>query len=125
MKWITFYYMEPLVNKQQAIRNAQTLVANKQPVGVPALPIFNQAQYTLANTWIKPYINVPTKQMTPFTKGIFSQTLIPEPEASTQAVYGDLDSVVEAVLTDPNANIPSLLQQANAVGADAAIKAGT
>ncbi len=124
VKWIDFYYEQPLVNEKQAVRNAQTLAENKQPVGVPALPVFNQAQYDLANTWIKPYINVPIKQMTPFTKGIFSQTLIPEPEASTQSVYHALDAVVEDVLTNQNANIPSLLSQANA-SAQTAIKAGT
>jgi multiple sugar transport system substrate-binding protein len=124
VKWIDFYYEQPLVNEKQAVRNAQTLAENKQPVGVPALPVFNQAQYNLANTWIKPYINVPVKQMTPFTKGIFSQTLIPEPEASTQSVYHALDAVVEDVLTDQNANIPTLLSQANAA-AQSAIKAGT
>lgn len=123
MKWITFFYMEPLVNKQQAIRNAQTLVANKQPVGVPELPIFNQKQYDTAQGWIKPYINVPLSQLAPFNNGIFKENVIPEPEASTQAVYGDLDSVVEAVLTDPNANIPSLLQQANVAG-QASISSG-
>ena len=67
VKWIDFYYERPLVDKPQAIRNAKTLVASKQPVGVPALPIFNKAQYDLANTWIKPYINVPQAQMKPFT----------------------------------------------------------
>jgi multiple sugar transport system substrate-binding protein len=113
MKWIDFYYEEPLISKPQAIRNAKTLVANKQPVGVPALPIFNKAQYTLANTWIKPYINVPIGQMKPFTTGIYNQTLIPEPEASTQSVYHSLDAVVEAVLTNKNADIQSMLQQAN------------
>ena len=123
MKWITFFYMSPLVNKQQAIRNAQTLIANKQPVGVPELPIFNQKQYDTAQTWIKPYINVPLNQLAPFNAGIFKEQVIPEPEASTQAVYGDLDSVVEAVLTDPNANIPSLLQQATAAG-QASISSG-
>ena len=82
-------------------------VASKQPVGVPALPVFNKAQYDLANTWIKPYINVPLAQMKPFTNGIFTQKLIPEPEASTQSVYHSLDAVVEAVLTNQNANIPS------------------
>ena len=74
VKWIDFFYERPLVQKQQAIRNAKTLVATKQPVGVPALPIFNKAQYALANTWIKPYINVPQGQMKPFTTGIFNQT---------------------------------------------------
>jgi ABC-type glycerol-3-phosphate transport system substrate-binding protein len=123
MKWITFFYMSPLVNKQQAIRNAQTLVANKQPVGVPELPIFNQKQYDTSQSWIKPFINVPLNQLAPFNDGIFKEKVIPEPEASTQAVYGDLDSVVEDVLTDPNANIPSLLQQANAAG-QASISSG-
>ncbi len=47
------------ITKAQAIRNAKSLVADKQPVGVPALPLFNKTQYDLANTWIKPYINVP------------------------------------------------------------------
>ncbi len=113
VKWIDFYYEQPLISKQQAIRNAKTLVAGKQPVGVPALPIFNKAQYDLANSWIKPYVNVPQAQMKPFTTGIFNQKLIAEPEASTQSVYHSLDTVVEAVLTDKNANIPQLLQQAN------------
>src|SRR4029450_11770573 len=63
VKWIDFYYERPLVNKGPAIQNAQSLVANKQPGGVPALPLFNKAQYLLANSWIKPYINVPIAQM--------------------------------------------------------------
>ena len=124
VKWIDFYYERPLVEKSQAIRNARTLAANKQPVGVPALPLFNKTQYDLANTWIKSYINVPLAQMKPFTSGVFSQKLIPEPAASTQNVYHALDSVVEAVLTDQNADIQSLLKQANS-SAQAAIKQGT
>ncbi len=123
MKWINFYYMEPLINKTQAIRNARTLVASKQPVGVPALPIFNEAQYKLANSWIKKYINVPLKQMQPFLNGVFKQRLIPEPEASTQYVYGTLDPVVQSVFTDQAANPASLLRAANPT-AQSGIQAG-
>jgi ABC-type glycerol-3-phosphate transport system substrate-binding protein len=113
VKWIDFYYERPLVDKAQAIRNAKTLVASKQPVGVPALPLFNKAQYDLANSWIKSYINVPLAQIKPFTTGIYSQTVIPEPAASTQSVYKTLDAPVQAVLTDKNANVQQLLDQAN------------
>jgi multiple sugar transport system substrate-binding protein len=113
VKWIDFFYEQPLVSKAQAIRNAKTLVASKQPVGVPALPLFNKAQYDLANTWIKPYINVPQGQMKPFTTGIYNQTVVPEPAASTQSVYHSLDAAVESVLTDKNANIQQLLDSAN------------
>jgi multiple sugar transport system substrate-binding protein len=114
VKWIDFFYERPLVTKERAVQNARTLAANKQPVGVPALPLFNKKQYVLANTWIKPYINVPLGQMKPFTTGIFEQPLVPEPAASTQSVYHALDPVVQAVLTDRNANIQQLLDQANA-----------
>jgi multiple sugar transport system substrate-binding protein len=123
VKWIDFFYEQPLINKEQAIRNAQTLVASKQPVGVPALPVFDKTQYTLANTWIKSYINVPQNQMTPFTSAIFDQTLVPEPEASTQSVYHALDSAVQAVLTNKGANIDQLLSTANDV-AQTAIQQG-
>ena len=123
VQWINFFYEQPLISKTQAIRNAQTLVAGKQPVGVPALPLFNKKQYDLANSWIKPYINVPIAQMRPFTTGIFKQTLIPEPAASTQSVYHSLDAAVESVLTDRNADIPTLLAQANST-AQALISAG-
>jgi ABC-type glycerol-3-phosphate transport system substrate-binding protein len=123
VKWIDYYYEQPLISKSQAIRNARTLSASKQPVGVPALPVFNKVQYTLANSWIKSYINVPLTQMKPFITGIFGQKLIAEPQASTQSVYHSLDTVVEAVLTDQNADVSSLLKQANST-AQAAIKAG-
>jgi ABC-type glycerol-3-phosphate transport system substrate-binding protein len=123
VKWIDFFYEQPLIKKSQAIRNAKTLVAGKQPVGVPALPIFNKKQYDLANSWIKPYINVPQAQMKPFTTGIYRQKVIPEPAASTQSVYKALDAPVQAVLTDRNANVKQLLQQADSI-AQSAISAG-
>jgi multiple sugar transport system substrate-binding protein len=119
VKWIDFYYEQPLIDKAQAVRNAQTLVAGKQPVGVPALPVFNETQYKLANTWIASYINVPQQQMTPFTNAIFDQQLIPEPAASTQSVYHALDPVVQAVLTNKSANIDQLLKSANDVAQNA------
>jgi len=123
VKWIDFFYERPLVTKSRAVQNAKTLAANQQPVGVPALPLFNKQQYDLANTWIKSYINVPLGQMKPFLTDIFAQQLVPEPAASTQSVYHSLDAAVESVLTDKNANIQSLLQQANQT-AQAAISAG-
>jgi ABC-type glycerol-3-phosphate transport system substrate-binding protein len=123
MKWIDFYYMRPLTDQTAAVRNAKTLVAGGQPVGVPALPIFNKAQYDLANTWIQPYINVPQEQMAPFTDKVFDQPLDPEPEASTQSLYAALDPVVQAVLTNKNADINGLLSKAN-TQVQALIKAG-
>jgi len=124
MKWIDFFYEAPLVSKSRAIQNAKTLAANGQPVGVPALPLFNKQQYDLANTWIKPYINVPLGQMKPFLTDVFNQQLVPEPPVATQSVYNALNPVVEAVLTDRNANITPLLSQANSVAQQAISNGG-
>jgi ABC-type glycerol-3-phosphate transport system substrate-binding protein len=124
VKWMDFYYEQPLISKSQAIRNAKTLTANNQPVGVPTFPVFNKKQYTLANTWIKPYFNVPRAQMAPFLNGIFKLKLYAEPPVSTQSVYHALDPVVQAVFSDKNADIVGLLNNANNV-AQAAIKSGT
>jgi multiple sugar transport system substrate-binding protein len=116
VKWINFYYLQRYVNQQQAIRYSRTQAADGQPVGTPEVPIFNQKQENLYDRWILPFVNVPLSQMAPFTTAIFNDQIIPEPEAATQAVYGDLDSVVEAVLTQQGSNPSSLLSSANSVG---------
>ena len=109
VNWIDFYYMKKLLTQDGAVADAQALKANNQPVGVPALPIFDKATYDQSQTWIKDYINVPTAQMTPFTSKIFDQPLVNEPTVHTQDLYAALDPVVQAVLTDKNADIDALL----------------
>ena len=101
VKWIDFFYERPLVTKPQAIRNAKTLVASKQPVGVPALPIFNKAQYDLANTLDQAVHQRPAGA----DEAVHHRHLQPEADpgarrSSTQSVYHSLDPVVQAVLTD-------------------------
>ncbi len=79
------------------------------PVGAPQMPIFDQATYEEAQTWVADLVNVPLDQMTPFTDHIFEQPLLAEPSHSTQEIYALLDPVVQAVLTDQNADIDALL----------------
>jgi ABC-type glycerol-3-phosphate transport system substrate-binding protein len=111
--WIDWYYLQKLLTQEGAVADAQALKANNQPVGVPSLPIFDKATYDASLGWIKDYINVPTAQMTPFTSKIFDQKIVTEPTVETQKLYGALDPVVQAVLTDRNANIGALLDAAN------------
>jgi multiple sugar transport system substrate-binding protein len=51
--------------------------------------------------------------MTPFTSKIFDEPLVNEPTKNTQDLYAALDPVLQAVLTDKNANIDTLLSAAN------------
>jgi ABC-type glycerol-3-phosphate transport system substrate-binding protein len=111
--WIDFYYMQKLLTQDGAVADAQALKANNQPVGVPSLPIFDKATYDQSQQWIKEFINVPTEQMAGFTSKIFDQPIVTEPTVHTQELYAALDPVVQAVLTDKNANIDALLSAAN------------
>ncbi len=113
VKWIDFYYMQKLLTQEGAVADAEALKANNQPVGVPALPIFDKATYDQSQAWIKDLINVPTDQMVGFTSKIFEQPIVTEPTAHTQDLYAALDPVVQAVLTDKNADIDALLGKAN------------
>lgn len=113
IKWIDFHYLRKYTNQDAAKKNAETQVASKQPVGTPELPIFSQQQYQTYQDWIKPYINVPLDQMSTFTGKVFDAKLVNEPAIATQDVYKSLDTVVQAVLTDKNANIDQLLNDAN------------
>ncbi len=113
VRWIDFYYLRKLTDQDAAVKDAETLVASDQPVGTPSLPIFSKEQYDVSQGWIADLINVPLDQMAGFTGAIFDQPLIPEPAASTQELYGALDTVVQAVLTDKDADIDALLTEAN------------
>jgi multiple sugar transport system substrate-binding protein len=113
VKWIDFYYMQKLLNKDAAIADAKALAASDQAVGTPVLPVLDQATYEESQTWIQPYINVPVDQMKGFFDGIFTQKPVAEPKGHTQEIYGMLDTVIQAVLTDKNADINALLTQAD------------
>jgi len=113
IKWIDFHYLRKYTNQDAATKNAQTQVASKQPVGTPELPIFSQQQYDQYQTWIKPFVNVPLTQMSTFTTNVFNAKLVNEPAKATQDVYAALDPVVQAVLTNKDADIDKLLTEAN------------
>ncbi|GAA2011519.1 ABC transporter substrate-binding protein [Microbacterium ulmi] len=110
--WIDWYYMQKLLDKDAAVLDAKTLNESGQAVGTPLLPVLSRELYEESLTWIEPYINVPRDQMKPFTDAIWDQTPVGEPKKATQDVYALLDLVVQAVLTDENADIDALLAQA-------------
>ncbi|WP_432978812.1 ABC transporter substrate-binding protein [Dactylosporangium sp. CA-233914] len=114
IKWIDFHYLRKYTNQAAAAKSAETQVASKQPVGTPELPIFSQSQYQQYQEWIKSYVNVPLNQMTTFTSKVFDAKLVNEPAVATQDVYKSLDTVVQSVLTNKDANIDQLLTEANA-----------
>ncbi|TDD18898.1 sugar ABC transporter substrate-binding protein [Kribbella turkmenica] len=114
VKWIDFYYLKKLTDKDAAVLDARTTAASKLPVGAPQLPVFDRATYDESLKWVASYVNVPQTQLKPYTDKMFDQPLVTEPVRSTQEVYKILDPVVQAVLTKKDADIAALLKNADA-----------
>ncbi len=114
IKWIDYHYLRKYTNQEAAETAAEIQVASDQPVGTPELPIFSQSPYEQYQQWISSYVNVPLDQMTSFTSNVFDAALVNEPLIATQDIYAALDTAVQAVLTDQNADIDALLEEANA-----------
>ncbi|ADD44336.1 ABC transporter substrate-binding protein [Stackebrandtia nassauensis] len=112
VKWIDFYYMEKLTDAKAAKLDAKTTAESGQAVGAPLLPVFDKKTYDKQQEWIADYINVPVDQMKPYTDNMFDQPLATEPTKSTQEVYGVMDTVVQSVLTEEDADIDKLLDTA-------------
>ncbi|MCV2394217.1 extracellular solute-binding protein [Actinotalea sp. M2MS4P-6] len=113
VKWIDFYYLSKLRDQDQAVADAQVRAENDQPVGTPVLPIFSQAEYETALGWVQDYVNVPLDQMTGYTDVMFDQPVVGEPSRSTQETYAAMDALVQAVVTDQNADLDALIAAAN------------
>lgn len=125
VKWIDWWYLAKLQDQDQAVADAKGLTEQNPPqaVGTPVLPIFSEENYKQSQEWIKDYINVPLENMKGYTDVMFTQNLVPEASASVQDLYAQLFPVVQAVISDKNANIDQLLKTANEAG-QAAIDAG-
>ena len=112
VKWIDFFYLQPHLDEGPAVENAKIRFDNGQPVGTPVLPIFSREQYEISLGWIEEFINVPLENMTGYTDVMFDQPVVGEPSASTQEIYALLDVPIQAVMTDQNADVDALLEQA-------------
>jgi ABC-type glycerol-3-phosphate transport system substrate-binding protein len=112
VKWIDFHYISKLTDQEAATAEAEVAAETDQPVGVPALPIFDRATYEEQQGWIKDLVNVPLENFAPMSEQMFDQPVVPEPAVATQEVYAALDPVVQAVLTEENADIDALLADA-------------
>jgi ABC-type glycerol-3-phosphate transport system substrate-binding protein len=113
VKWIDFWYLSKMLDQDQAVADAKLRNENGQAVGTPVLPIFSKEQYETSLGWVQDYVNVPLENMSGYTDVMFTQPSIGEISASTQDTYALLFPVVQAVLTDQDADIDALLETAN------------
>ncbi|MEI3844069.1 MULTISPECIES: ABC transporter substrate-binding protein [Microbacterium] len=113
VKWLVFAYAQPAYDPEVAAAQAEALAQDPtSAVGVPAMPMFDEAQQAKIDEAIAPFVNVELAHFAPYKEGTPALELKAEPAAAAQAVYGILDTVVQAVLSDENTDIDALLAKA-------------
>jgi hypothetical protein len=89
----------------------QRKAADKVPVGLPQPNLYTGAAEEKYLAAAKQYGNVPTDNYKAFTESTEKIPLKVEPPAAQQ-IYAVLDTAMQGVLTDRNANVDKLLADA-------------
>lgn len=106
--WIMFSNFDLQVTS----RALQSRRAAGLPVGLPAGAVFTGSFRQKLDTLIARYANMPRYNYLPYTQALPKLHLRVESLIETQTMYGMLDSVMHAVLTDINARPQELLDHA-------------
>lgn len=119
VKWYESRYLAQFTDTATAKKLAEADKADGNPVPAVGLPLVSADKYQAYLDAIKPFINVPMEHLAPYTDATQSSDfhIVSEPPVEAQQIYALLDSVVQAVLTDQNADISALLKTAQAQAA--------
>ncbi len=101
--------------KQGMESDAQTRVEQGIPVINLPVPAWDDADYNgYRESVVAKYTNVDARMFAPYFDLIASGALKMEEPAQTQDMYAELTKVLQAVVTDQNANVQALLDTADA-----------
>ena len=114
VKWIEFRALRPNFDPEVAAATAKASAADGLPVGVPVLPIFSDETYAAYSEAIAEFVNVPVDNFATYVESLSTYQYLPEPPVASQEIYAALDPLVQAILTDPSADIDALLAEAEA-----------
>jgi multiple sugar transport system substrate-binding protein len=112
LTWLQWKYLNP----DRIETNIKRYVAENQPIGLPAIPtpdIWTGDVRTKQAALKTQYANVPEKNFQSYLDGNTKLKGNLEPP-NAQQIYAVLDSVMQAVLTNKDANIDQLLTDAEA-----------
>lgn len=112
VEWINFHQFGKYENEETARSAAQVLADQGTAVAIPGLPVVTAETYERYLEWIADINNVPVENFRPYLDRVAEQRVQSEPPTHGQDIYAALDPVVQAVITDENADIEALLASA-------------
>ena len=112
VEWIQLAELAKFTDKDAARADATALASQGSAVAIPGLPVVNAQAYDQYLSWISDINNVPIENFRPYLDKVATQEVRSEPPVKGQDIYATLDPVVQAVITDQNADIATLVSGA-------------
>ncbi|MEV8240383.1 extracellular solute-binding protein [Microbacterium testaceum] len=112
VEWIQLAELGKFTSKDAARADATALASQGSAVAIPGLPVVKADAYEQYLSWIADLNNVPIDNFRPYLDKVAEQKVQSEPPVKGQDIYATLDPVVQAVITDQNANIDALVSGA-------------
>ena len=109
-RWIDFYYIQKLITRRARSPTRRRWPPTASPWRA-ALPIFDKATRQSPRSGSRTTSTSRSTQMTPFTSKISTSRSSTSRWPTPRRLYAALDPVVQAVLTDQNADIDALLDR--------------
>lgn len=112
--WTNFFYLDRFADPEFAAEEAAATAEDGGTVPRVGLPLVDAEAYAVYLDAVADSINVPLENLETYYSVAESSdfAVVTEPPVEAQQVYGLLDTVLQAVLTDENADIEALLAQA-------------
>jgi multiple sugar transport system substrate-binding protein len=104
IRFIDYEYLTSGVGQFDYARKA----AEKEPVGLPEPDLWTGATAQQDAARVRKYADIPTSDFTQYVAALPKMRLVVEPPQA-QAIYAQGDKAMDAVLTNPDADIPQLL----------------
>lgn len=112
IKWFKFDSLNKFFDPEAARTDAAAASKDGQPVPNPAGPAVNQEVYDAYLKSIEQYINVDLTHFEPYFADYATTKTVGEPPVEAKQMYALLDTTVQAVLTREDADVATLLADA-------------
>lgn len=109
LQWIQYTQLNKFFDEQVATTQAQAAFDDGAVFEIPGISPVGQDQYETYLGWIEPYNNLNHAHWQSYLDTLTGTEAVPEPPFEGQQIYADLDTVIQAVLSDQNADIEQLV----------------
>lgn len=118
VKWIEFADLALYSDEEAAKAAAEASAADGGSVGIPRVSPVAPALYENYLEWVAEFINVPQENVQAYNDNLADVELKAEPVTAAQDVYGILDSAIQKVLTEEDADTAAVLTEAASAAQD-------